>query len=345
MDIETIHRNQQTLITKKTIQSDTTKTPDKCKAAFNNFNLFLEQITIVDNNNVNDILLRYLQYLKKSKLTKNTSNQYMILTIAFLKNECKLNVENIKLPKTEKIKPKYINFEQYQEIQNYIVDKQQKIKTKHKIQNLEIDKQIIQLIFNTGLRIHEVLNITIEKFKNAKKDKNNIYQLEIIGTGSKERTIFIPQNVYDSLIQYISKYSTSKHTYIFESNRKLGTPLATRTIERHFREIAKELDTIHGTNPKDKNSYQQLFKTHHLRHTFAIMKLEKGMSINTMQKLLGHSSITTTQIYMKINNDTNLDNDSLSDAVAKLLMTVIKIFSFYVCAIFIIYAILSIYYF
>ena len=61
------------------------------------------------------------------------------------------------------------------------------------------------------------------------------------------------------------------------------------------------------------NIYTENLKPHNLRHSFAVVKLEKGISINAMQEFLGHSNITTTQIY------TRLNNDSLSDAMAKTL--------------------------
>ena len=316
MNTKAIQQKQQKMLNKKAIESDATRTPTKYKTAFNNFNQYIKQnkITTINDDNINDIILQYLKHLKESNLTKNTIKQYMILINNFLRNECKLNIEYIKLPKPEKTKPKYINIQQYQEIQQHLETRQQEAKTKHQIKTIETDKQIIQLIFNTGLRIHEVLKITIAEIKDAEKDKNNIYQLEVIGKGSKQRTIFISSTVYDSLMQYIRKYSTPTSTYIFESNKKPGTPTTTRTIERHFNTIAKELDAIHGTKATDKNSYQELLKPHNLRHTFAVVKLEKGMSINAMQELLGHSSITTTQIY------TRLNNDSLSDAMAKTIL-------------------------
>lgn len=316
MYIHEIQKQQQKMIAKKIIESDSRHTPIKYNTAFNNFNKYLHQhnITEINQDNINDILLQYLGYLKtESQLTKNTTKQYMILINNFLKNECKYTIDHINLPKAEKPKPKYINSNQYLEIQKYLDEQIQATHTRHKKKILEMDKVIINLLFNTGLRIHEALKITIKELTDAVKDKNNIYQLDIVGKGSKQRTIFIAYDTYNLLMQYITVYAAQNQIYVFESNKAINKPISTMTIERHFQRIAKELDVQLGIDANNKNSYQALLKPHNLRHSFAVVKLDKGISINAMQEFLGHSNITTTQIYTKLNND------SLSDAIAKTL--------------------------
>ena len=316
MYIKELKKNQQKIINKKEIENDSKHTPIKYQTAFNNFNQYIQQSNIkeIQNENINDILLQYLKYLKQeTKLTKNTIKQYMILINNLLKNECKFNIEYIKLPKAEKTKPKYINYHQYQEIQQHLEMQIKQKNTKHQIKMLKMDQVIINLLFNTGLRIHEALKITIDELEKTNKDKNNIYQLDVIGKGNKQRTIFISSDTYVLLMQYVQSYATKEQTYIFESNKTPGKPISTMTIERHFNRIGKEIDALKGINTDDKNSYYALLKPHNLRHSFAVVKLDKGISINAMQELLGHSNITTTQIYTKLNND------SLSDAMAKTL--------------------------
>lgn len=314
MKIKEVQKLQQKMINKKIIESDSKHTPIKYNTAFNNFNKYLKtkKIQDINKNNINDILLQYLGYLKtESTLTKNTTKQYMILLNNFFKNECKYDIDHIKLPKAEKPKPKYINTTQYQVIQKYLDQQLMLENTRHKQKNIQMDKVIINLLFNTGLRIHEALKITIKELTDAVKDKNNIYQLDVIGKGAKQRTIFISSDTYDLLIQYILEYSINNQAYIFESNKAIGKPISTMTIERHFKKIAEALDKQENIDAHDKNSYQELLKPHNLRHSFAVVKLEKGLPINAMQEFLGHSNITTTQIYTKLNND------SLSDAMAK----------------------------
>lgn len=314
MQIQDIQQKQQKMITKKIIESDSKHTPKKYKTAFSNFNKYLQNqhIQEIHQDNINDILLQYLGYLKlESTLTKNTTKQYMILINNFFKNECKYEIDHIHLPKAEIRKPKYINTRQYKEIQKHLDQQLQQDNTRHKEKILVMDKVIINLLFNTGLRIHEALKITIKELTDAVKDKNNIYQLDVIGKGSKQRTIFISSDTYSLIMQYIKKYGKSNQAYIFESNKSIGKPISTMTIERHLKRIAKEIDKQKNIATDDKNSYQELLKPHNLRHSFAVVKLDKGIPVNAMQEFLGHSNITTTQIYTKLNND------SLSDAMAK----------------------------
>lgn len=316
MNIKAIKQKQQKMLYKKEIESESKRTPIKYKTAFNNFNKYTRQNQIkqINSNNINDVLLQYMKYLKfESQLTKNTIKQYMILINNFFKNECKYDIEHINLPKAEHRKPKYINSKQYQEIQQYLEIQIQQQHTMHQQKILKTDQVIINLLFNTGLRIHEALKITIKELTDAKKDKNNIYQLDVIGKGKKQRTIFIATDTYNMLMQYIREYAAPEQSYIFESNKAPGNPISTMTIERHFQRIAKELDTINNTGADEQDSYQELLKPHNLRHSFAVIKLSKGTSINAMQEFLGHSNITTTQIYTKLNND------SLSDEMAKTL--------------------------
>ena len=323
MKTNEIQKKQQKMLKKITL-TGSKHTKKKYKTAFNNFNQYLETTKnkTINNANINDILIDYLTYLTGNdeihkptkKISNNTINQYMILIKNFLKNECKLTIESIEQLKIQRHKPQYINIEQYQEVMQYLKQKLTQCNTKHQTKIIQTDKIIIKLLFNTGLRIHEALKIKIDEIMKLERDKNNIYQLDIIGKGGKTRTIFLSSKLYDTLIQYIQEYNQPGNTYIFESNKAPGTAITTMTIERHFKKIAIELDNIHDNDADDDNSYQQLLKPHNLRHSFAVVKLQKGVSINAMQDFLGHSNITTTQIYTKLNND------SLSDEIAKTLI-------------------------
>lgn len=316
MNNQEIQKLQQKMLTKITIESDSKHTIKKYNTAFNNFNIFINKynITTINADNINDIQLLYLKYLKQdTTLTNNSITQYMILIKNFLKNECKFNMEYIRLPKAEKREPKYINHQQYQEIQKHLEQKYKNAKTQHQAKTIKTDQTIINIIFNTGLRIHEVLKIKIQEVQKIQKDHNNIYQLDVIGKGNKKRTIIFASETYDAISEYIKQYGTSEQTYIFESIKKPGTPITTMTVERHFKAIAKELDIINSIDPSAKDSYTNLFKPHNLRHSFAVVKLENGIPINAMQQLLGHNDIKTTQIY------TELNANGLSDAYVKTL--------------------------
>lgn len=321
MDFNEIQQKQQKTIKVMKADEKSKHTIKKYNIAFKKFNNFISKHNInrIDNENVNDIMEDYKIYLNgeddklklSQDLSKNTINQYMILINNFLSNRCKLNIEKIDLYKIEKHDPKYINHHQYSEVMNYLETQTHKQQTKHQFNILKTDMIIIMLLFNTGLRIHEALKIKINEITKIKPDHNGNYQLKIIGKGNKKRTIIMTPHIHMKLIQYIQENTTNADTYIFESKRKKGTPITTMTIERHFKKIAKELDAILYNNEDNDNCYQELFKPHNLRHSYAVSNLANGMPINALQKLLGHSNITTTQIY------TELNDDSLSDAVAR----------------------------
>ena len=314
MSIKDIQKKQQKMLKKISI-TGSKHTIKKYNTAFNNFNTFLESnnITTINADNIDDILIDYLTILtgNNTALSNNTINQYMILIKNFLTNECKLTIEKIELLKTEKKEPSYITYTQYQAIQQYLEKQYKQASTKHQEKMIQTDKAIINLLFNTGLRIHEALKITIDELTKIARDHNGNYQLKVIGKGNKKRTIIITTSTYDALMQYIQEYTMPGNTYIFESNKKPNTPITTMTIERHMQRIAKELDMQYGNDVTDAHSYTNLLKPHNLRHSYAVTRLDDGIPINAMQKLLGHSNITTTQIY------TELNSDGLSDAVAK----------------------------
>ena len=315
MHIKAIQENQQKMLKKQRINKSP-HTIKKYKTAFNNFNKYTEQANIktLNTNTIEDILLDYIAYLQdQENYSNNTINQYIILIKNFLKNECKIETGNIPPLKTIKHRPGYITETQYQEIEQYLMQQIQQATTPQQKKIANTDHTIINLLYHTGLRIHEALNLTIKDLTNAYKDNNNLHRITVIGKGQKDRTVYITPGTYEILMQYIQQYKKPQQEYIYESTKTPGKPITTMTIERHFQKIAKELDAIHSIDPHDEYSYTTLLKPHNLRHTFTVINLEKGIKINVMQKLLGHSNITTTQIYAEL-----VDN-SISDAIAKTL--------------------------
>lgn len=309
MNKKEIQTNQQKMIRKMKIKQRSQHTIKKYNTAFNNLNTFLEtyNINTINNETIDDIIIEYQYYLQNDtahqKLSNNTINQYLILIKKFLTKECKITTDEIEPLTVQKEIPKYIDIEQYQEIQNHLEKQLLLQKTKHWQKIIKTDQTIINLLFNTGLRIHEALKITINEIIKIKDTKEyDLYDLDVFGKGKKKRTIHIPSNTYDALMQYVQECSMPGSKYIFESIKAPGNPVTTMTIERHFKRIAKELDAINDTDADDKNSYQNLLKPHNLRHSFAVVKTaEKRMPINALKEVLGHENITTTQIYTKLN--------------------------------------------
>ncbi|PIO07282.1 integrase [Candidatus Pacearchaeota archaeon CG10_big_fil_rev_8_21_14_0_10_34_12] len=137
---------------------------------------------------------------------------------------------------------------------------------------------IIKLLYGTGLRVSEIVNL--------KKEDVNIEEELIkinLGKGRKDRFVKIPMSVKEELNNYIN---LEKGKYLFESNR--GGGLTKDTIQKIVSNSAKKAEIKKRVYP------------HLLRHSFATHLLEHGTDLRIIQKLLGHSSIKTTQIYTQI---------------------------------------------
>lgn len=136
------------------------------------------------------------------------------------------------------------------------------------------EKLFFELILETGCRISEVVNIKTDDI-----DFDNC-RIRIIGKGDKERYVMITKGMANKLQEHI-KNNCINHNILF--------PYSIRYYSKIFADRVKELNircTIHS-----------------LRHTFATRMLKKGMRLEYVSRLLGHSNINTTMIYTKIDYD------------------------------------------
>lgn len=145
------------------------------------------------------------------------------------------------------------------------------------------DIAVLEFLFATGMRVHELCNLTFETY-NLKT-----HSLKIIGKGQKQRHIYVSnQEVVSSLSAYLkcAKKIGYKSEHIFLN--KWGDKLSCQAV----RNIVSKYAGIAGIK---KN-----ITPHAFRHTFATLLLEEGVDIKYIQEFLGHSSISTTQIYLHI---------------------------------------------
>ena len=251
---------------------------------------FLEKNEITDLNqeNINMIFRDYQAYLNNQNLKPISRNQNMINLKTFLNDYTNITYnKKLKLERTTN-EPKYLTTPQIQLIYKYTEN--------------PLDELMIKLLSNTGLRIHEALKITKQELTNVDEDKNVI--LKVIGKRNKKRVVLIPSE----LAKQLKEYSKNNKTYLFESKRKPNSPISIRTIQRRFNNLARKIDE------KEKTKiYSENLKPHNLRHSFAIRAL-KTNEINYVKEFLGHESITTTQIY------TNLKEKEILDRFKKIEM-------------------------
>lgn len=167
--------------------------------------------------------------------------------------------------------PKSLSLFEIEKVLSYLYLK------KNKSQSYYKNIAIFELLFATGMRVSELCNLKAENCSLAEQT------VRIIGKGNKERIIYI-NNPY--VLKAIENYLSvkSKEREYFFINR-LNQRLSEQSVRFFIKNIAKSvLDNKHVT-------------PHMIRHTFATLMLEEGVDIKYIQNFLGHSSITTTQIY------------------------------------------------
>lgn len=145
------------------------------------------------------------------------------------------------------------------------------------------DWALVVLIFGCGLRISEALSL-----KNIDV-ANNPNSLRIIGKGNKERIVPVLPAVNIAIEKYmkINPFGTHSDEPLFRSVR--GLPMSPRMAEKVIENLRHYLQLPDYVTP------------HALRHTFATALLAGGADLRSLQELLGHSSLSTTQLYTKVN--------------------------------------------
>ena len=147
------------------------------------------------------------------------------------------------------------------------------------------DKSILELLYSSGLRISELLNVKINQISKEKKF------LKIKGKGNKERLVPIGSSAMNSLIVYLDTYrlnikNTNNIDILFVNEN--GTIISRQACWKMIQKYA----SISLINKK--------ISPHNLRHAFATHLLNNGADLRTVQMLLGHASLSTTQIYTHI---------------------------------------------
>lgn len=147
------------------------------------------------------------------------------------------------------------------------------------------DKAIFTLLYGCGLRISEAISINLE-------DLHNKEFIRIKGKGNKERIVPMLKIVMDRINKYIKScpYNFSPDQALFLGAR--GERISPRIIQRQMEKIRNYMGLSNSFTP------------HALRHSFATHLLEQGTDLRSIQELLGHASLTTTQRYTKVETET-----------------------------------------
>jgi integrase/recombinase XerD len=230
---------------------------------------------IVDN--LLNVFKKYIQYLRHEK---EVSQNYMSLTVNVLKLFFEyIGVEGsdkIQIPKKTKSLPKALS---EQEVYDLLHAKDDETQDLTHIRN----RLMLTILYFTGLRVSELCTLELNQI-----DFDN-HTIRIRGKGDKDRIVLYEKNTSDLLQEYLDKRGTIIE-YLFVNNK--GKPLTTRYVELMIKEYAVCAGISKRVTP------------HMLRHSFATHLLKNGVDIRGIQQLLGHSSLSTTQIYTSMDMGT-----------------------------------------
>jgi site-specific recombinase XerD len=190
---------------------------------------------------------------------------------------------NIKTPKVVKKLPNFVDIK--------VIDKLMKIPNTKTDKGIR-DRSILELFYSTGIRLSELANLDLSSIT-INKNKNGIenYTVRVLGKGSKERIIPFGDEAKNWIDKYLktrglSIHSGLKNSPLFANSKE--QPVAYSTIKRRIRNYIKLVAEGEGLGP------------HILRHSFATHMIDRGADIRSVQELLGHSSLSSTQIYTHI---------------------------------------------
>lgn len=150
------------------------------------------------------------------------------------------------------------------------------------------DKAILETLYATGMRVSEALNLKMDNIN------LEIGFLRCIGKGNKERIIPLGKKAIASIVRY--KDSARP---VFLKNKESEFLFISRLGRKISRQSLWKLIKKYGRSARIKKS----IRPHTLRHSFATHLLERGADLRSVQEMLGHSDISTTQIYTHINRD------------------------------------------
>lgn len=241
------------------------------------YNFINKNLTKVKEEDIRD----YLEYLNLKKENPTSVRRKISTFKSFYKflytndyiDKKDYPLVRIAYPKTEKKLPKFIYYNDLLEI----------LEASSKTNDSYRDKLIIEMLYATGLRVSELINIRIRDI-----DFNN-RRIVVMGKGSKERTVYYGEYAEEVLKKYLDTHTRKEHGYLFVNQR--GEQLTDRGVRYIIDKIMEKLSVKTHVTP------------HVLRHTFATDMLNNGCDIKVVQELLGHSSLKATEIYTHVTNE------------------------------------------
>jgi site-specific recombinase XerD len=248
-------------------------------------NRFIEYMGDLNASEVKSIYIQdFRMFLTKQGLSPKTINYHIVGLRSFFKFLLRNDIEILAPDKLDlaKIPPRqlsYLSEEEVEKILNAPIEFE-----KNPLKVLR-DQAILYTLYGTGLRVTELISLKKSDIKLAEK------QFSVIGKGKKLRSVFMTSQARDKIKSYLlARNDLSDFLFISLSGNSYGKSLSRNSVEA----LVKRYASLVGIKKK--------VTPHTLRHSFATSLLRKGADIRSVQALLGHSSITTTQIYTHVDD-------------------------------------------
>ena len=235
---------------------------------------FIEKITLND-------IYDYLSFLSRERGLNAASRARKVSTIrSFFKyltnktHQLQFNpVEDLDPPKILKSLPRYLSFEESVQLLNSVQGR-----------NQARDYCILMLFLNCGLRISELVGLNL-------RDIHDDY-IRVLGKGNKERILFLNDACKSAIQDYLPVRSAQhpldpKALFISSQRQRISKSAVHLLVKKHL-----------GEAGLDSSQYS----SHKLRHTAATLMLQNGVDVRTLQEILGHDHLNTTQIYTHVDS-------------------------------------------
>lgn len=264
-----------------------------------NYTLYLERFVEFTNDITVDkitseVIRKYRLWLNRyrnnndDELATITQCYHLIALRGFLsylsrRDIVSLSPDKIELPKISRRQVTFLNFDEVERLLDQI-DTSNETGLR--------DRAIIELLFSSGLRVSELVNLDIEHINTKRRE------FMVRGKGQKDRPVFISESAADHVDSYLKSrtdsipalfinYSRNNEATTSGDYRRLGA----RSIQRIINKYTRMAGITKHVSP------------HTMRHSFATDLLMNGADIRSVQMMLGHSSISTTQVYTHVTDE------------------------------------------
>ncbi|MBU5434766.1 tyrosine recombinase XerC [Pseudoflavonifractor sp. MSJ-37] len=224
----------------------------------------------------------FMDYLDRDRSLSAPTRARKVATIRsfykYLTNKAKLITENpmqdLDSPRLKKALPRYLTLEQSIQLLESVDEP-----------NRARDYCILTLFLNCGMRISELVALDLTDIRQD--------QLRVLGKGNKERVLYLNDACRQALDDWLEERESSAST----------DPNALFITRRHGRMTKDAVHYMVKQRLKKAGLDSSLYSSHKLRHTAATLMLQNGVDVRTLQEVLGHDNLNTTQIYTHVESD------------------------------------------